>query len=100
MTQLVSQRRMTVAEFLDWDDGTDTRYELVDGFPVAQAAPILAHALVVTNIAAGLHRQLRPPCQAFVAVGVALPGRRRPPTTTGRSGWSTTAPSRAFGKSC
>jgi hypothetical protein len=24
-------RPMTVAEFLAWDDGTDTRYELVEG---------------------------------------------------------------------
>ena len=22
---------MTLAEFLDWDDGTDMRYELIDG---------------------------------------------------------------------
>lgn len=23
--------KMSLAEFLDWDDGTDTRYELIDG---------------------------------------------------------------------
>ena len=32
-------RRMTLDEFLRWDDGTETRYELVDGFPVAMAPP-------------------------------------------------------------
>ena len=32
-----AEKRMTVAEFLDWDDGTDTRYELIDGRPVAMA---------------------------------------------------------------
>ena len=27
----VAEKRVTVAEFLTWDDGTDTRYELIDG---------------------------------------------------------------------
>jgi Uma2 family endonuclease len=31
--------RMTLEEFLRWDDGTDARYELIDGFPVAMAPP-------------------------------------------------------------
>ena len=30
---------MTVEEFLDWDDGTDTRHMLVDGAIVAMAPP-------------------------------------------------------------
>ena len=30
-----AQRRMTVEEFLAWDDGTDRRYELVRGEVVA-----------------------------------------------------------------
>jgi Uma2 family endonuclease len=30
--------RMTLEEFLRWDDGTDTRYELIDGVPVAMPA--------------------------------------------------------------
>ena len=30
-------RHMTLAEFLRWEDGTDTRYELIDGFPMAMA---------------------------------------------------------------
>ena len=29
----IAEKRMTVAEFLTWDDGTDTRYELIDGRP-------------------------------------------------------------------
>jgi hypothetical protein len=31
-------RRLTVEEFLVGDDGTDTRYERIDGAPVAMAA--------------------------------------------------------------
>ena len=34
-----AEKLMTLAEFLDWDDGTDTRYELVRGKVVARAAP-------------------------------------------------------------
>jgi Uma2 family endonuclease len=34
-----AERPMTVAEFLDFDDGTDTRYELVEGRPVAMNPP-------------------------------------------------------------
>jgi len=32
-----AEKLMTVDEFLRWDDGTDTRYELVDGQIVAMA---------------------------------------------------------------
>ena len=34
-----AHRRMAVEEFLDWDDGTDTRHMLVDGAIVAMAPP-------------------------------------------------------------
>ena len=40
----IAEKRMTVAEFLTWDDGTDTRYELIDGRPVAMA-PVDAEPL-------------------------------------------------------
>jgi Uma2 family endonuclease len=36
-------RRMALDEFLRWDDGSDTRYELIDGFPVAMAPPARTH---------------------------------------------------------
>jgi hypothetical protein len=39
----VAQKRMTVTEFLIWDDGTDTRYELIDGRPVAMAPVAASH---------------------------------------------------------
>ena len=44
--------RMTLAEFLDWDDGTDTRYELIDGRVLAMAPPSPRHS--------ALHRTARP----------------------------------------
>ena len=39
----LAPRRMKLAEFLDWDDGSDRRYELVDGFPVMMAPATEAH---------------------------------------------------------
>ncbi|MGE0258764.1 MAG: hypothetical protein AB7H71_09785 [Alphaproteobacteria bacterium] len=36
---------MTLEEFLRWDDGTDTHYELIGGFPVAMAPPAAAAQL-------------------------------------------------------
>jgi Uma2 family endonuclease len=35
---LATDRRMTLAEYLDYDDGTDTRYELEDGVLVEMGA--------------------------------------------------------------
>ena len=34
--------RMSLDEFLRWDDGTDTRWELFEGVPVAMAPPAVA----------------------------------------------------------
>jgi len=68
-------RRMTLAEFLDWDDGTDTRYELIDGEVVAMAPPTPAHAAVVGNLAQAIGQRLRSPCFMLSGVGVARPDR-------------------------
>jgi Uma2 family endonuclease len=69
-----AQRRMTVEEFLAWDDGTDTRYELVDGVPVAMAPPAGAHGRIVVNTAAllSVHLRRRPPCQAEAEAGIRI----------------------------
>ena len=34
MTQAKTRSRMTFEEFLEYDDGTDVRYDLIDGVPV------------------------------------------------------------------
>jgi Uma2 family endonuclease len=39
-------RPMTVAEFLEYDDGTDTRYELIDGQLVAKNPPATKHVQI------------------------------------------------------
>jgi Uma2 family endonuclease len=70
-----AERRWTVAEFLDWDDGTDRRHELVDGRIVAMAPPSEAHATIVMNLGAAIRNQLRPPGRVLGAFGVRLEGR-------------------------
>ena len=55
-------KRMTLAEFLQWDDGTDRRYELLDGIPVMMAPSLEAHgelaaALAMQTSAAGSNRR-------------------------------------------
>jgi Uma2 family endonuclease len=54
-----------------WDDGTEARYELVHGAPVAMAPPSGRHVVITRNIARALDRQLVGPCGAFTAGGVA-----------------------------
>lgn len=71
----LAPRRMTLAEFLDWDDGTDTRYELIDGEVVAMAPPTPAHAAVVLNLGRCIGNQLGPPCAAFAGAGVTRADR-------------------------
>jgi Uma2 family endonuclease len=63
---------MTVGEFLAYDDGTLTRYELVDGIMVAMNPPHPRHADIVQNTGHAIERQLVPPCRIYWAeIGVA-----------------------------
>jgi Uma2 family endonuclease len=70
-------RRMTLDEFLRWDDGTDTRYELVDGFPVAMAPPAEAHRILAVRLVSRIDTKLssRRPCNAQIEPGVVRPDR-------------------------
>lgn len=66
---------MTVREFLAWDDGTDTRYELVDGRPVAMTPPMLVQGGLVVATAAQLYAGLRDRCRVVAEAGIRLPDR-------------------------
>src|ERR1700747_2976221 len=70
-------RRMTLDEFLRWDDGTDTRYELIDGFPVAMAPPAGAHRLLAVRLVSRVDAApaARRPCNAQIQPGVVRPDR-------------------------
>src|SRR5260370_26238205 len=70
-------RRMPLEEFLRWDDGTDTRYELIDGFPVAMAPPAEAHRILALRLGSRIDAALatRRPCNAQIEPGVVRPDR-------------------------
>ena len=72
-----SVKRMTLAEFLRWEDGTDTRYELLGGCPVAMAPPAIAHGILALRLGARIDAALRsrPPCFGQSEAGIARPDR-------------------------
>jgi Uma2 family endonuclease len=70
-------RHMTLAEFLRWEDGTDTRYELLWGVPVAMAPPARAHGVLSVRLGAVIDAGLRSrrPCMAQAEAGIVRPDR-------------------------
>jgi Uma2 family endonuclease len=70
-------RRMTLAEFLRWDDGTDVRHELIDGIAVAMAPASRSHGARSGNIAGAIHAALqsRPECTVYIEAGIVPPNR-------------------------
>jgi Uma2 family endonuclease len=65
---------MTVDEFLAWDDGTDTRHELVDGTIRAMAPPSNVHGTIVSKAAVLMGSALRAkrPCRSQSEAGVRI----------------------------
>jgi Uma2 family endonuclease len=70
-----AEKLTTVAEFLDWDDGTDTRYELVRGRIVAMAPPSAKHSVTASKIGDALKASLKRPCYVGMNAGVVRPDR-------------------------
>jgi Uma2 family endonuclease len=70
-------RRMSLEEFLQWEDGTDRRYELIDGFPVAMAPPARAHGILCARLGGAIDAALRSrrPCTGQAEAGIARPDR-------------------------
>ena len=68
---------MTLDEFLRWDDGTETHYELIGGFPVAMAPPTEAHRILAMRLGSRVDAALshRRPCNAQIEAGVIRPDR-------------------------
>jgi Uma2 family endonuclease len=65
-------RAMTLEEFLRWDDGSDTHYELIGGFPVAMAPPAAAHRILAMRMGSRIDAALasRRPCNAQGDAGI------------------------------
>ena len=68
-------KRMTLAEFLQWDDGTDRRYELLDGVPVMMAPSLEAHGELAAALAMQLGSRVKPPCRVISEAGIVIPDR-------------------------
>jgi Uma2 family endonuclease len=70
----LADRRMTLAEFLVWDDGTDTRYELIRGAPRAMAPAYPRHGLIERNAGRVIdtHTGISGPCRVYDQTGVVL----------------------------
>ena len=64
-----ASERMTVEAFLEWDDGTDTRHELVDGRLVAMNPPVAQHARLLSQLVAVLVGRVPPHCGVYTGGG-------------------------------
>lgn len=67
---------LSLAEFLRWDDGTDRRYELMDGQVVAMAPPSEPHGTLVSAFVQKIGPALKRPCRVITEAGLLIPGRR------------------------
>ena len=65
-----ARKRITVDEFLAWDDGTDRRHELIGGEIVAMALPSNAHAAIVANTIGEIRSRLNLACRVTTEVGI------------------------------
>jgi Uma2 family endonuclease len=70
-----AEKLMTVTDFLTWDDGTDRRYELVQGRVVAMAPVSPTHSIIASKIVGALESGLKSPCYVGVEAGVVRPDR-------------------------
>jgi Uma2 family endonuclease len=66
---------MTLAEFLEWDDGTGRRYELLDGAPVMMAPSLEAHGELAVALGAEIRARLKPPCRVISEAGIVIADR-------------------------
>ena len=70
-------RRMTLAQFLRWEDGTDRRYELIGGLPMAMAPPARARGMLCVRLGGMIDVGLRSrqSCSVQTEAGIVRPGR-------------------------
>ena len=68
-------QRMTLAAFLEWDDGTDRRYQLLDGVPVMMAPAAEAHGELAAALAGEIRSRVKRPCRVISEAGITVEGR-------------------------
>jgi Uma2 family endonuclease len=72
----VADKLWTLEEFLAFDDGTDTSYQLFEGRIVAMNPPLRGHAVLVARLITIVANQLKPPCEVFAGAGIIPVSRR------------------------
>jgi Uma2 family endonuclease len=70
-----ARKLWTLDEFLAFDDGSDTRYELIGGEIVAMAPPSGIHGALAAGLALAIGAKLTRPCRVVAEAGILLPGR-------------------------
>ena len=70
MAEPAPKHGMTVGEFLAYDDGTETRYELVGGEMIAMNPPAEMHVRIAMNVYDSVARRPTRPCRAYMGGGV------------------------------
>jgi Uma2 family endonuclease len=70
-----ARKLWTLDEFLAFDDGTDTRYELISGEIVAMAPPADVHSVLAGRLGLTIGSRLKRPCEVAIEAGVLLPER-------------------------
>ena len=70
----LAERRMTLAEFLAWDDGSDTRYEFLRGQPRGMAPASGRHGVIQRNAGRAIEARigLTGPCRVVDQAGILL----------------------------
>ena len=66
----------TLEEFLAFDDGTDTSYQLFEGRIAAMNPPLRGHGTLVGRLTRMIGNQLKPPCEVIAEAGI-IPVNRR-----------------------
>jgi Uma2 family endonuclease len=72
----VADKLWTLEEFLVFDDGTDTSYQLFEGRIVAMNPPLVGHAALVGRLIRIIGNQLKRPCEVYAEAGI-IPVNRR-----------------------
>jgi Uma2 family endonuclease len=74
-----AHKLLTIEDWLAFDDGTDTRYELLDGTLVAMAPASDRHGTTANNAGRVIEDAAggRPPCRAVQGAGIEIPTRGR-----------------------
>jgi Uma2 family endonuclease len=72
----VADKLWTLDEFLAFDDGTDTSYQLFEGRIVAMNPPLRGHGILAARLVRIVGNHLRPPCEVAAEAGIVPVNRR------------------------